>query len=54
MSPIVLVVIVLVVLLLFGGGYYGPRYGWGTYHYGGGIGAIVLILIIALVLGYLR
>jgi hypothetical protein len=39
-----------VIVLLFGGGgaYYGPRYGWGGYHYGG-IGIVGIILIVLLV-----
>jgi hypothetical protein len=44
--PVILIVILLGWLLGGGGAYYGPRAGWGTPHYGGLLGLILLILVV--------
>lgn len=44
-----LIVLILVLLILFGGvgGFAGPRYGWGTPHYGG-LGLLLVIVLLVL------
>jgi hypothetical protein len=52
------VVAIIIIILLFGGGFVGPRwgvpYGYGSPVYGfGGLGAILVIVLILALLGYL-
>ena len=44
--PIILIVLLVVLLLGGGGAFYGRGAGWGTPHYGGLLGLVVLILLI--------
>jgi hypothetical protein len=46
--PLILVVVLLVLLLGGGGAYYGPRWGWGAPHYGGGLLGLVLLIVLIL------
>jgi hypothetical protein len=51
--PVILVVILLVLLLGGGGAYYGRGAGWGSPHYGGLLGLILLILVVLWLTGNL-
>lgn len=48
-----ILIILLVLLLLGGGGYYGRGAGWGTPHYGGLFGLVLLILLLLWLTGNL-
>jgi hypothetical protein len=48
-----ILIILLLVLLLGGGGYYGRGAGWGTPHYGGLFGLVLLILLLLWLTGNL-
>jgi hypothetical protein len=49
----ILLIVVLLVLLLGGGGYYGRGAGWGTSHYGGLLGLVLLNLLVLWLTGNL-
>ena len=45
---ILILIVVLVLLFAGGGGYYGPRWGWGAPHYGGGLVGLILLIVLLL------